>query len=114
MSRILDPVIQADDTSISTTKINDSCPRVHASRSGLSMATNTTCSYEAYQAYFDRLVSAVTPVIADLARQAFAKNLITLQHLRESENLMLSADRRSSSLLQHILVRIEQNPNHFN
>ena len=76
------------------------------------MATSSP-SYRGFQANFDRLVNAVSPVIAVVARKAFQENLVSAQNLKDAQNLMLPEDNRSTTLLLHVLGKIEENPIHF-
>ena len=78
----------------------------------LEMATSSPY-YKRFQANFDCLVIAVSPVVAVVARIAFQQNLISSQNLKDAQNPMHSADHRSSNLLLHILDKIEENSTHF-
>ena len=78
----------------------------------LEMATSSPY-YKRFQANFDRLVNAVSPVVAVVARKAFQENLISSQNLKDAQNPMHSEDHRSSNLLLHILGKIEENSTHF-
>lgn len=62
---------------------------------------------------FDRLVNAVKPVVGEVARGVFAKNLISSENLRDAENHFIGEGERASKLLSHVLDKIRESENHF-
>lgn len=62
---------------------------------------------------FDRLVNAIKPVVGEVAKGAFARNLISSDNLRDAENQFIGEALRASKLLSQIQDKIEERASHF-
>lgn len=77
------------------------------------MASSRSTEYIVFQANFDRLVNVVSLGVEEVARKAFVRNLISVAMLNEAENWVMTTGSRASQFLQHIIMKIEENPHHF-
>lgn len=75
--------------------------------------SNKTTCYQKVQAFSDRLVKGINPVVSDIAWKAFAKNLIAKPTMKNATNETELPINRSSALMKEILDKIESNEHFF-
>lgn len=69
--------------------------------------------YQLVKSNFCNLVDLAKQAVEDVARHAFAKNLISDQDLEDAENPLPNAKDRASKLIQKLLQKIAENEVHF-
>lgn len=99
-----DPAILSEDSKILSSRDSEVSPV--DSRPSVDVPTNH--DYEVFRDLFDDLVKAVMPAVEEVARKAFSKRLMTRDNLISIQNPMYPNSYKASTLLIHILGRIEQ------